>query len=174
MLGIKVNFTDNKIEIVLNNKESFAVSWSVGNDLYELTSLVRNRTEARVSKRDMNPEIWYKRFGHLNYNDLSKLVKENMVEGLTCKNFHKIDKFCQVCIEAKHRQALYQKIRWRSARVIQLIQTNVCSVSQESWDGTRYLVSFIDDFSQFGIIYLMKLKDEIRKCFKDYKGKITN
>lgn len=46
-------------------------------------------------------------------------------------------------------------------------------VSPATVDNKQYVVSFIDDFSKFGIIYLVEDKSEMLDCFMDYEAKVT-
>lgn len=44
-------------------------------------------------------------------------------------------------------------------RILELIHTDVCGpMSQPAWDGSRYFVSFIDDFSRASMIYGIEKK----------------
>ena len=40
--------------------------------------------------------------------------------------------------------------------------------------GKRYFMTFIDDYTRFCYVYLLKLKDEALHYFKTYKAKVEN
>ena len=44
----------------------------------------------------------------------------------------------------------------------------------KSWGGFEYFISFIDDYSRYGYLYLMEHKSEAFKKFKEYKAKVEN
>ena len=41
-------------------------------------------------------------------------------------------------------------------------------IQQQSYDGFRYAVGFIDSFSRFGAVYPMKTKDEVVSKLQQY------
>ena len=41
-------------------------------------------------------------------------------------------------------------------------------------DGYIYFVTFTDNFSWYGYVYLMKYKSEVFKKFKELKAKVKN
>ena len=58
----------------------------------------------------------------------------------------------------------------RSSDVLELIHTNICgSFSMASWNGQRYFISFIDDYSHYGYLYLIHEKSESLDMFKEVK-----
>ena len=44
----------------------------------------------------------------------------------------------------------------------------------ESFDGYRYYVTFVDDYSRVTWLYLLKLKSDLFDAFKDFHNLITN
>ena len=40
--------------------------------------------------------------------------------------------------------------------------------------GKRYFIAFIDDFTRFCYVYLLKTKDEALHYFKTYKAEVEN
>ena len=44
----------------------------------------------------------------------------------------------------------------------------------ESWNGQQYFISFIDDYSCYGYIYLIHEKSESLDMFKAYKAEVEN
>nr|GEU83869.1 hypothetical protein [Tanacetum cinerariifolium] len=48
--------------------------------------------------------LWYRRLGHLNFNTINKLVKENLVRGLPTKHFEN-DQTCVACLKGKQHKA---------------------------------------------------------------------
>ena len=56
----------------------------------------------------------------------------------------------------------------RSTDLLEIIHTDVCSpMSVEARGGYRFL-TFIDDLSRYGYIYLMKHKSETFEKFKEF------
>ena len=56
-----------------------------------------------------------------------------------------------------------------------LIHTDVCGpLSTIARGGFSYLVTFTDDFSRYGYVYLMKYKFETFERFKEFKNEVQN
>jgi hypothetical protein len=57
----------------------------------------------------------------------------------------------------------------RAASLLGIIHTNVCGLmSIAARNGYRYFVTFTDDLSRYGYIYLMKHKSETFEKFKEF------
>ena len=55
--------------------------------------------------------------------------------------------FCEICIERKqHRQSFSKESSKRVTELLEVIHSDICNpMSQNSFSGGRYFVSFIDD-----------------------------
>lgn len=92
-----------------------------------------------------------------------------MVDGID-KNIktQKVE-FCEPCVSAKMSKLPFGS-RSKSNRILEIVHSDVCGpISPESYDGNKYFVSFIDDFTNFTVIYLInKRKNEIFGKFREY------
>ncbi|GJZ09327.1 ribonuclease H-like domain-containing protein [Tanacetum coccineum] len=50
--------------------------------------------------------LWHRRLGHINFKNINKLVKENLVRDLPLKRFEN-DQTCVACLKGKQQQSLY-------------------------------------------------------------------
>ena len=58
---------------------------------------------------------------------------------------------------------------------LQLVHNDVCGpMSTSARGGYRYFITFIDDYSRYGYVYLMKNKSESFEKFKEYKNEVEN
>ena len=63
----------------------------------------------------------------------------------------------------------------RATDLLEIIHTDVCgSMSVKARGGYRYFLTFPDDLSRYGYIYLMKHKSETVKKFKEFQSKVEN
>ena len=53
-------------------------------------------------------------------------------------------------------------------RCFELVHSDVWGPTIESFDGYKYFVTFVDDFSRVTWIYLLKFKNEVVDVFKDF------
>ena len=61
----------------------------------------------------------------------------------------------------------------RATDSLEIIHTDVCDVMiVEARGGYRYFLTFTDDLSRYGYIYLMKHKSEIVERFKEFQSEV--
>ena len=94
-----------------------------------------------------------------------------MVEGLgNIASTDQSSEKCEGCIMGKHNRSPFPK---KSSRVttkpLELVHSDVCGpMSVDSIGGSRYFITFIDDYSRFVVTYTMKYKNEAIEKFKEY------
>ncbi|GJZ53250.1 retrotransposon protein, putative, ty1-copia subclass [Tanacetum coccineum] len=63
----------------------------------------------------------------------------------------------------------------RAKDLLGLIQTDVCGpFGTVSREGASYFITFIDGFSRYGYVYLMKHKHEVFETFKVFQNEVEN
>ena len=56
-----------------------------------------------------------------------------------------------------------------------MVHTDLCGpISTSARGGYEYFVTFIDDYSRYGYIYLMHHKSETFEKFKEFKAEVGN
>lgn len=167
--GGKVVFEKGKATIYMNG--DVIGTGMLKNGLYWYNFDVNKQPHANftvVSETD----LWHKRLGHLNFGGLSKMFKSHMVTGVPTKL--NVDKnFCETCVVAKQARNPFDGTRTRAKRPLELIHSDVCGPSEnQGHDGSRYFVTFIDDWSHMVVAYVIKRKSEVFDCFKQYKAMV--
>lgn len=120
-------------------------------------------------------ELWHQRFGHLGNENLQKLVKKGMVEGMKIASVGKKNEMllCEPCITAKQTREPF-KVRSdvkRASRPLEIVHSDVCGkITPVSWDGNEYFVSFTDDYTHISVVYLMKTKDQVLECLMEFEA----
>ncbi|CAH2091010.1 unnamed protein product [Euphydryas editha] len=183
--GYSVIFNNDKCHI--KNKNRVLASASHIDGLYKLDCSVPNSSclqssflssctlprnvqeqESALAAGSVPVDVWHKRLGHLSLRGMCAL-RDNLAEGV---NFHS-DQLgdCISCIKGKQTVKTFPKgSTRRSQRLLELVHSDVCGpMSEPSWGGARYLVTFTDDYSRKTYGYLMKNKDEVMSCFIKFK-----
>ena len=63
----------------------------------------------------------------------------------------------------------------RANDLLSLIHTDVCEpLNIPDKGGFQYFITFTDDFSRYGYVYLMKHKSESFEKFKEFKNEVQN
>ena len=66
---------------------------------------------------------------------------------------------CEPCLMGKMTNTPFSGTMERATDILEIIHTDVCSpMSVEARGGYRYFLTFTDDLSRYGYIYLMKHK----------------
>ncbi|KAL9226133.1 hypothetical protein vseg_001980 [Gypsophila vaccaria] len=69
----------------------------------------------------------------------------------------------------------FKGIGLRANDLLGLIHTDVCGpMLVTARDGYRYFITFTDDLSRYGYVYLMKHKSESFEKFKEFQNKVEN
>ena len=85
--------------------------------------------------------------------------------------------YFEVCIECiKGKQTNIKKLGAnRCSDVLELIHTNICGpLPTASWNGQQYFITFIDDYSRYGYLYLIHEKSQALDVFKAFKIEVEN
>jgi histone deacetylase 1/2 len=98
---------------------------------------------------------WHQRLGHPSKNVVSSIVRNN---GLVCLSSDNTPLVCDACQRAKSHQLPYHLSSHVSTMPLELIHSDVWGPARASSGGYKYYVSFIDVYSRFCWIYLLKYK----------------
>lgn len=125
--------------------------------------------EVNAVKIDVD-DLWHRRFCHVNSTTLKKL--ENRVTGL---DEAKMDKYtCEECCIGKATKVACRKLKSRQSRgVCELIHSDLCGpMPVKSVGGSRYFITFTDDFSRNVTVMCVKSKEEVKTCVQNYITRI--
>jgi hypothetical protein len=99
------------------------------------------------------------------------LIKDDILIPLDFSN----SDYCVDCIKGKYANQVKKGEAKRSARVLKIIHTDICGpFPVKSVDGFNSFITFTDDFSRYGYIYLIKERSEALDKFKIFKSEVEN
>ena len=102
-----------------------------------------------------------------NPNRIHGLVKSGI---LTSLDFEPIP-VCESCLEGKMTKRPFKAKGYRATKPLELVHTDVCGpINVQARGGYEYFVTFTDDYSKYGYIYLMRQKSETFTKFREYKA----
>lgn len=97
-----------------------------------------------------------------------------MVDGIKIEDCG-IKEQCEVCLKAKQTRLPFPKSTSDSNNVLDLVHTDVCGPMQTAtMSGKRYLLTVIDDFSRYTVIYMLREKSEVEVKLKEYVAMVQN
>ncbi|KAJ9553546.1 hypothetical protein OSB04_017591 [Centaurea solstitialis] len=149
---------------------------SIGMQYLEAINLQDNSSEIyHISKRSKDIEdqtyLWHCRLGHINKKRVELLLKGGFLGNFDYKPFDN----CESCLSGKMTKQPFNKENERATDLLEIIHTDVCGpFSHVARGGYRYFITFTDDFSRYGYVYLMRHKSESFERFKEFHNEVQN
>ena len=115
--------------------------------------------------------LWHARFGHANIESVKELSRKNVVQGLRFEKESVGHGFCRGCIEGKQTRQTLRKNKNRSMEKCAVIHSDICGpMSIESFSGSKYFVSFIDEYSGYIVVVPVQRKSDVLAEFKRFEA----
>lgn len=85
------------------------------------------------------------------------------------------DTFCEACCIGKSKiRNIARGSHEKSRRRLEYIHSDVCGPFPPSYTGRRYIITFIDEFSNYTAIIPVNLKSDVFEEFKKFKVFMEN
>ncbi|GJY95993.1 retrotransposon protein, putative, ty1-copia subclass [Tanacetum coccineum] len=115
--------------------------------------------------------LWHCRLGHISKKRIEKLQHDGLLNSTDLRAFEK----CVPCMSGKMARKPYTHQVERAKDLLGLIHTDVCGPFKiMSRQGANYFVTFTDDFSRYGYVYLLKHKHKVFETFKVFQKEVEN
>lgn len=151
--GFKVIFESNGATVLDKNRKAVLKADRLDSGLYYLrTSALKSSANAEWNDETVeeltSAEIWHRKMGHLNYQDLIKCYQDNAVRGMKIKNC-KVNTCCKICASGKMTKSPFPKESTRKSETLEIIHSDICGpMRTESIGKSKYFITFIDDASR--------------------------
>ena len=136
-------------------------------DLFKMKiELANEHSVENVAMVVSDIEIWHKRLGHNNFDDIKKL--ENLTEGV--KFSQKKHNNCVDCQTEKAKRKAIPKV-WgtRATEKLEIVHTDILGpIDTISVDNFKYAIGFIDSYTRFSAVYLLKNKSDSTQMLKQF------
>nr|GEZ32830.1 uncharacterized mitochondrial protein AtMg00810-like [Tanacetum cinerariifolium] len=119
--------------------------------------------------------LWHRRLGHINFKNINKLVKDNLVRGLPSKRFEN-DQTCIARLKGKqHKVSFKSKLQKSISQPLFMLHMDLFSpTSVSSIMHKKYYLVITDDFSRFSWVFFLATKDETSRILKSFITEIEN
>jgi hypothetical protein len=134
--------------------------------LYSIKTMQRPLNKVVAGMMKPSVELWHNRLGHLSFNTIDYVITNNelpFVQGASSGSV------CDACQKAKSHQLSYKRSNSTSSHRIELVFLDVWGPAVESVGRYKYYESFIDDFSKFTWLYLIKKKSDVFQEFQIFQ-----
>ncbi|GJS92547.1 putative ribonuclease H-like domain-containing protein [Tanacetum coccineum] len=119
--------------------------------------------------------LWHRRLGHINFKNINKLVKDNLVRGLPTKRFEN-DQTCVACLKGKqHRASCKSKVLNPITKPLFMLHIDLFGPTfVSSLMHKKYCLVVTDDYSRFTWVFFLTTKDETSEILKHFIKEIEN
>lgn len=125
-----------------------------------------------ASSSDVNNDfvIWHARLGHIGQERMTRLAREGFLGPVAKVSLPT----CEYCLAGKAIRKLFGTAK-RASEPLQLVHSDICGpMNVKAIHGTSYFITFIDDFTRYGHIYLISYKSEALDCFRRCVREVEN
>ena len=139
-------------------------------EFYNNPSLLNDSSFSLVTSTDVDIQTWHARLGHIGQERMNKLAKEEILG-----SYDKIElATCSHCLAGKATRKPFGKAT-RANSSLELIHSDICGpMNVKAKNGASYFITFIDDFTRFGQVYLISHKSEAFDCFEKFLILVEN
>ena len=172
-----------KNNVVIKKDKVFIYSGNIVDGLYILTpdkhelynSELDNNSHVKSLKRKFHSTndayLWHLRLAHINSNRIQRLIKDGLLEPLDFDRFL----VCESCFEGKMTKRPFNAKGRRAQELLELVHMDVCGpMSTQAKGGYEYFITFTDNYSRYGYVYLMRRKSETFEKFKEFRAEVEN
>ncbi len=115
--------------------------------------------------------LWHLRLCHIAEDRITKLERMGILSNLESAS----NSTCEVCLQGKMTRSPFVGQMARAKDLLEIIHSDVCGPFGEmARGGFVYFITFIDDLSRYGHLFLMKHKSESFEKFKEFKAQAEN
>ena len=173
-LGFSFSFSDSGFS--LSNKSKVIGYGTLSNGVFHIqlqNDFTYNsmHVTAGLKRYVMNEEssmLWHRRLGHISIERIKKLVNDGILSTLDFADFET----CVNCINGKQTNKSKKGAK-RSTNLLEIIHTDIYCPDMDA-NSPKYFITFIDDYSRYMYLYLLRSKDEVLDAFKVFKAEVEN
>ena len=111
------------------------------------------------------------RLGHISVKRMKKLHKDGLLESLDYESLGA----CEPCLMGKMTNTPFSGTMEQATDLLEIIHNDVCDpMSVDAHGKYHYFLTYTDDLSRYGHIYLMKHKSETFEKFKEFQSEVEN
>jgi len=188
--GLSVHFKNERAAIVDDSTHKAVMTASPHNSLFHVngdvivpsgTASVASTLETAAPKMAFatatsaidTMTLWHRRLGHIGESSIHTMINQNSVTGLSLTKTNL--NFCEDCAANKLTRTSFPSKGQHATSKLEIVHSDICGPMKVStFQGNRYFVTFIDDYSRYAHVYFIKHKSQAFDMFQDYKAAVEN
>ena len=170
--GIHCHLTDSNGDLVGVAEHVYPYQWLTDLSIENSVPLpVSNEmTQCNHTKVDVDlVNIWHQRFGHLSAQNLQRLSREKMVEGLKLPSGD-LSKCighqgtCDACLHGRQTASPFKSTQNTCSKPLEVIHMDLMGpIDPETPEGYKYALVILDEFTEYSFVVLIKSKSDAAK-----------
>nr|GEY30356.1 zinc finger, CCHC-type [Tanacetum cinerariifolium] len=170
-IGCKIIMDGNKLNLYDKNKKLLIKVERSKNRLYN-TKLQINAPICLLANVDNQAWLWHARLSHLNFDDINKMTRKGLVEGIPRINHAR--QICDACLLRKHSKTPFlNQAKFRSKNPFDLVYGDLCGpISPAIHSGKKFIFLLVDDCTRFMWACFLTSKDQTFSTFKEFRQRI--
>ncbi|MBW0553297.1 hypothetical protein O181_093012 [Austropuccinia psidii MF-1] len=154
----RIKKTTSYFEVYIDNNDKPSFICPNTSGILE-TRIILSDSPCLNTQKIEDGDLWHKRLGHMNKNDMKKLVKTT-----------EISNFCDDCIKGKITQLPFKQSFKVADHILENIHLDLCGPFQTlSMAGAKYLLIIVDQMSGFITTKFLKNKSDFFNHFRIFK-----
>ncbi|GJS21696.1 putative ribonuclease H-like domain-containing protein [Tanacetum coccineum] len=161
------------VEFLLPNESQILLKIPRKDNMYsfDMKNIVLKESLTCLVAKSTSDEsmLWHWRLGHINFKNINKLVKHNLVRGLPIKHFEN-DQTCVACLKGKqHRSSCKTKVLNPITKPLFILHMDLFGPTfVSSLMHKKYCLVVTDDCSRFTWVFFLTTKDETSEILKNF------
>ena len=163
--GAEVTFASGRAKILIGGK--IIASGRRDQKLYWLDAVpISDLNHAQSVSTSIH--IWHQRMGHMSYSAL-RAHGPKALKGLNIDESTVAPTVCYGCELGKSTRQPFTGSAKKSSRRLEIVHSDLAGPMQSnSLQGSKYIATFIDDYSRHAVVYYLRSKDQFVTALKQF------
>ena len=169
--GFHLAFSNNGCSIMLNDVLHASGTFYNGIHILDISKPILTIPDNKRHKKDnmKSSYLWHCRLGHISERHVIKLHKEGSLGSFDYESYDT----CESCLLGKMTKLPFKGKGERANMPFDLIHSDVCGLmSTHAKGGFIYFITFSNDHSRYGYLYLIRYKFGAFEKFKEFKNEV--
>jgi transposase InsO family protein len=164
--GCTITYDGTDCELKRGDKLLAKAQCNPEGDVYVLgIRSMRLDDHALLAKAAESASLLHRRYGHLGHDNMAKLVKHSMVNGLDVdpSTFDEANKEpCEPCVMGKAHRLPFPESDNTAKQLLDVLHMDVCGpMPVDSIGGARYLATITDGYSRYAVVKPIRYKSDV-------------
>ena len=171
--GVHCHLTDSNGDLIGLAEHVYPYQWLTDLSIQDsevLPNTKSTETESNHSQADSDlVNMWHQRFCHLSAQNLQRLIRENMVEGLKLPSGDLTKCIghqgtCDACMHGRQTASPFKSTQNSCTKPLEVVHMDLMGpIDPETPEGYKYALVILDEFTEYSFVVLLKSKSDAAK-----------